>query len=524
MKRGRCIVGVCLILVTLFLLMTGCRGDNTAKTNGESQVTANKTESDTINNQGDHSKHEVKKISILNSTNWPIPGDVDVNNNKWTNIYKEAFPDVEIEWIITPSSSLNEKKNILIATGDMPDLLGCNDLDLVNWAEKGLIQPLDDVVKEHYPNQKKYFTQQTLKYAFYKGKQYCLLTPANSLQNPTTLQVRKDWLDKMGLTVPQTLNEIFEVMKKFTFEDPDANGKDDTFGYTSGKNLGLMAWVFSAYDVNENFWSKVDGKIIPDIIRPEMKDALAYINKLYSAGVYDKDSLVQTNIQVEEKVTSGNIGFTEFYSWGIGRRIAPALKEKGMEIVPMKPLKGPNGKRMYPSGLPVWGRFVVSATCEYPEIPVKIINWLLDSDESLPYKNINNDKLNCGEIGVNCILDEKLNFLTEYYDTPQGEYDRYRFSYRLLASYGHIADVEEKAGMLNYDAMKAVAPYVQYNDKILTGKIEAEKFGELKTYYDEIKMQIVTGNVGIDEFDKWVAFFYKNGGQDIIDEVNTLNR
>lgn len=118
-------------------------------------------------------------------------------------------------------------------------------------------------------------------------------------------------MEKLGLSVPTTLDEMFDVMVKFTDEDPDGNGKNDTFGYSSSKNLALMNWVFCAFDVRQDFWSGVDGTLVPDIVRPEMKQALVYINKLYEAGVYDKDSLVQSNKQVEEKVTAGTVGVTE---------------------------------------------------------------------------------------------------------------------------------------------------------------------------------------------------------------------
>lgn len=46
----------------------------------------------------------VRRIQILNGTNWPVPSDVDVNDNPWANVYKEAFPDIEIDWVIVPNT------------------------------------------------------------------------------------------------------------------------------------------------------------------------------------------------------------------------------------------------------------------------------------------------------------------------------------------------------------------------------------------------------------------------------------
>ena len=467
----------------------------------------------------------VRRIQILNGTNWPVPSDVDVNDNPWANVYKEAFPDIEIDWVIVPNTSLQEKINILMATGEMPDLVPTADANMITWADQGLIVPLDEYVADYFPNQDKWFNEGTLQQAFYDGKQYRLLTPRNDLENTRTLQVRSDWLEALDMEKPTTTEEALELMVAFTYEDPDGNGFDDTVGFTGAKNLNWTDPFFNAFGVHQGFWSEVDGTILPDIILPEMKEALAFLREMYELGVYDKDSLVQANLQVEEKATAGIPGLVCFASWGVASRIRPALQERGADLVPLEPLNL-NDKGMYRRFPGVWARYSVTAASEHPEAPVQIINWLLDTDESLPYNNINGDKINSGELGVHSELNEAGTFLTElsHDSSPQAEYDVYRFSYRLAGGYVHVAPTEELAAVrLNGPDILAIAPYGHYSDRAVPGPVESELMGELETYFDEVKMEIVTGNAPLDAFDEWVDFFYENGGQDIVDEVNELN-
>ena len=472
----------------------------------------------------------IARISILNDTSWPIPSGVDVNDNVWANIYREGLPDIEIDWIMVPTASMEETKNILIATGNMPDVMHADDLEMVRWADQGLIRPLDDLVADYFPNQEKWLTEDDLRLAFYQGRQYRLLMPSSPLENTTTLYVRSDWLDKFGLDVPRTLDEAHEAMRLFTFGDPNESGRDDTFGVIARANLESLRWAFNAFGVQEPFWSEVDGEIVPDIVRPQMKDALAFIRELYSSGVLYQDSLVfRTNAQVEEIVTQGTIGFTESPpSFGIATRVRPSLQSRGMDMIPIEPLIGPEGEQMYPSGPAIWGRpnAVIAASSRHPEAAVRVFNWLLDEDTSVPYNSVNADRINAGTPGVHSEVAQPGNFLLTLPQsqlTPEQAFDVYRLSYRLMGGYLHLVGYEALAAIRdNGDAIRAVAPYVRYNDKVLTGPVEAELFGELKTYYDELKMQIITGRAPLDAFDRWVDYFYQNGGREIVAEANAL--
>ncbi|GBF78135.1 hypothetical protein PA598K_06741 [Paenibacillus sp. 598K] len=123
-----------------------------------------------------------------------------------------------------------------------------------------------------------------------------------------TYFVRKDWLDKLGLEVPQTLEELSAVAQAFTTDDPDGNGKPDTLGLTGGK-LSAFAPVFGGYGLGMpgNFYEK-DGQIINSLYDPAMPEALAYIRDLIATGAVDPELLANSGLQHQEKAIKGQAG------------------------------------------------------------------------------------------------------------------------------------------------------------------------------------------------------------------------
>lgn len=84
------------------------------------------------------------------------------------------------------------------------------------------------------------------------------LTQCNPVTTNHTLVMRKDWLDALELEIPQTVDDFYDVLHAFTYEDPDGNGSDDTYGYSlsfvSGQTIYRMFGNdgYIAWGINEN--------------------------------------------------------------------------------------------------------------------------------------------------------------------------------------------------------------------------------------------------------------------------------
>lgn len=539
MKRKKLICTLLVAVIAFAAFFAGC-GSSDAQKTATASTAAGSTNEPAASTAAPAEK---MSLSVLVGTNWPLPTDVDPNSNRWADVFKKALPDININWIIVPAATLMDKRNLMMGSGDMPDMLAASQGDMLQWADSGLIIPLDEQINKYYTVKDSYFSKDSWKMVTYKDKIWAIITPHSPYENPSTLFVRKDWLDNLGLQMPATIDDFYNDCKAFTTQDPDKNGKNDTFGLASLANLGYLSSIFLAYGVNPNegFWSMVDGKLMPDSVRPETKDALAFMKKLYVDGYYDKDSLALQFSQLEEKATSGKEGFFVFPSAGVAARVNVNLKKQNSnaEFVTCEPPKGPNGYQGISIGTDVANILVVTAKCQYPEAAVKLINWMLEKDTTKNYNAINADIIGCGDIGVHSdLINDKWPISKpDALLSDEAKKDIYRRSYWFLtmgiiqvASKDDILEFHkayvDKMGLTqNYytDSLMA-SQYGVQTKRLVAGPMSAKYEAQLGTYFDEIKMKIVTGKSPIDSFDQWVDYYMKNGGTEIIQEANDMNK
>lgn len=127
--------------------------------------------------------------------------------------------------------------------------------------------------------------------------------------------IRKDWLDKLGIAEPKTADELFAAAVRFTKEDPDGNGLDDTWGFTGCGEGKTFGWIDG--NIN-NFFSipsvgYVNGAALPRAINPAFRDGLRYIKRAVDEKVIDPDWYTQDWLKCYNKIRAGNIGI--IYMW-----------------------------------------------------------------------------------------------------------------------------------------------------------------------------------------------------------------
>ncbi|HET8842830.1 MAG TPA: extracellular solute-binding protein, partial [Ktedonobacteraceae bacterium] len=139
----------------------------------------------------------------------------------------------------------NTKFNAAAAANNMPDLFGLpfstsNSDAFLQWVRQGLIAPVDDLYAMMPQRTKdRYSDPQMQKIATINGKHYVLQEKAG-LNKRQGLFIRKDWLDKLGLQPPKTLDDFLNVARAFTFNDPDGDGKNDTYGFVGTTGVGQV--------------------------------------------------------------------------------------------------------------------------------------------------------------------------------------------------------------------------------------------------------------------------------------------
>lgn len=216
------------------------------------------------------------------------------------NVVEEKF-GVKIEQIGRDRDSYEEKLQLKIASGEIPDYW--NDLSFPNFdklVEQGVVAEIPiDLIEEHAPNYMKWLKSHLGEDPFMNytrdGKVYSL--PIIWTLGPTVrvVGIREDWLSNVGIEkVPETLDELEVALRKFREEDPDGNGRKDTFGWTGrGEEVTqIFSPIFGAHGVYPGIFVEENGEVVRGEIEPGAKEALSLLKKWYEDGLIDPEFVV----------------------------------------------------------------------------------------------------------------------------------------------------------------------------------------------------------------------------------------
>ncbi|MNS36919.1 Lipoprotein LipO precursor [compost metagenome] len=299
----------------------------------------------------------------------------------------EKSTNVHIDWENIPDTDYTEKKSLLLASGDLPDAFyaaGFTDYELINFGKDGTIIPLEKLIADYAPNLNKILENRPdIKAAITApdGHIYGLPTwEENELgTNPFFHVINKSWLDKLGLKMPQTLDEYTNALVAFKTKDPNGNGKADEIPL-SFMHMGWcmdIGGLFGAFGLPDNLEHRVvrDGKVIFTAIQPEYKEALKYFNeKWYKQGLIDPESFTQQPPQYLAKGKTPKETLGSFVWWETEEVVGPD-RAKDYALVP--PLTGPTGKKTIGrsnGGGPGRGSFVITNKDKSPEVTMRWID------------------------------------------------------------------------------------------------------------------------------------------------------
>ncbi|MDR6878520.1 extracellular solute-binding protein [Bacillus sp. 3255] len=234
-------------------------------------------------------------------------GEGTIDNNIMTRWINEAGP-VDVKFVPVPRTQSEQKLATLFAGGGAPDLILEYAPQIKNpLIDQKLLRPIDDMI-EAYSTEYKALLQ---KYPALRkagtgadGKLY-QFGRINETIPQRGLFIRMDWLRKLHLDIPTTTEEMVQVAKAFTEQDPDGNGRDDTYGMALSYNAGAS--------VDEMFGITYPGFIVHDneLIHgwDNIAAATAFKKQLYGAGSVDKDYLSdKTGSKAKQDFISGKIG------------------------------------------------------------------------------------------------------------------------------------------------------------------------------------------------------------------------
>lgn len=353
------------------LILSGCGKSDTASSSSAPTKNATTT--------------PAKPVPITFSMNVNTVPDVDNNDGiKWLN---EKF-NMDLKFTPIPNSNFQEKFNAMVASGEMPDVFTYNyDATAVRLIKQGAVAPLDEYISK-YPNLK--YTKLHYDNISYNGKVYGIPIARSLLSAPNAPLIRQDWLDKLKMPVPKTLDELYATMQAMTNNDPDGNGKKDTYGLQLGEITGRIGdfngrefWGASdllySFGLDGSGWVLKDGQLAMNETLPEYKTYLDWLKKAVSEGLVDPDFALNKANQAQDKFFKNGKGGITFDFVSVIRNFTTTVPKTtpGAKLTAFEPPVGPTGKSGVVSGPGNVGAIFISSAAAKDANKLKtILQWL----------------------------------------------------------------------------------------------------------------------------------------------------
>ncbi|NOV03838.1 ABC transporter substrate-binding protein [Paenibacillus planticolens] len=451
-------------------------------------------------------------------------------------------------WFID-ANKWDDNLNVKLGAGEMPDVLKVrSQQNLLNYINQGILAPIPrDLIDKYAPTYAKYLDQsysETWDYVKSDGKIYGI--PATIKGYPTVVVWRKDWLDKLGITkVPETLGEFEDAVYKMRNNDPDGNGKKDTYGLSDFAIPAVMG-AFGAPPIDDIkaaakadpkralMLTKKDGNIQFAATQPEMKDALALLQKWYKDGVIDPEFITSENTSghwsLSQTMNNNRIGVTgkgQYNHWRneldpdkSGDAYGPAYQEfkksqPNGEIVFGKPPVGPQGK----SGTTQWGTFngAIGITTKAAKDPKKL-ETVLKMMEAATTDYEYYTQTMYGIKGVDW-KDDNGKFINL---TPtEKQSDSQQKGKAVMNVQVNYDPFLQKQNPFTYKFADKVVNYKGYANQFAPATDTFnKKSSDLGKMVIETYFKIITGEQSVDSFDKFVKDFKANGGDEVEKSLN----
>ncbi len=472
-------------------------------------------------------------VEVFDRSN--APEGSTVIDNKWVDYINECMGKVgiKVEFVAVPRSEEVSKIQLMMSSGTAPDLMLCYSAPVVEgfFKDGGTVDlaPYIDA-EDQAQNLKEYIGGECLNIGRDADNALWSVPAKRSVTAETNLFLRKDWLDKLGMKVPATVDVLYDVLKAFKDNNPD--GRKDVLAASFYTGINVMAFPFlttigdaKSYDINSG--STTDF-LYTD---PGAGEYFRWLNKLYNDGLMDPEYYVRTDQTLKEDFVSGKIGcFEANVSYNVDSMrgsLLQALQQNNPEadVVSIPPLKNIHDGQIYNKGYSINGAYVfVPKTCKNVEAAVTYLDWLATHEGGFTlFHGREGEHFNYDEEGIPVIIDAVYNGTDK---------DWTRHDLFLIGNQGYYktpedfakATSKEAPGFEQYviDNYNNASVGIVRNASTYTSPIYTEKNTEIGLLSDEYIVKLITCKP--EEFDSKLAEFItklKGTGYDSIIQERT---
>lgn len=198
----------------------------------------------------------------------------------------EEYTNTDLEFIFYDLDMYYEKLALVFASGDIPSVLVTGkSAEFLNAVENDAFWDISEYIYD-YPNLAQ-LPEAVFQNASINGKLYGV--PRSRDLGRNGFGYRLDWLNNLGLKEPETIDELYDMLNGFTYDDPDGNGKDDTYGLGVTSYTGVWDIMQVWFGVPNGWGLDANGDLTPAHMTEEYNNALKWFRKIYSEGLVNPD-------------------------------------------------------------------------------------------------------------------------------------------------------------------------------------------------------------------------------------------
>lgn len=544
----------------IMLILAGCKSPAGFASNDNEEYNARMEEARTtpFGAYPETIEYTLGKMTSVNNSN--MPENDTYTDNAYTRYIKSVINVQNVDAFEANDSQYDTNVSMVISMGSLPDIMVVSSQDEVEQlVEAGLIEDLtesyNNCISDRIRKMYESYGDSLKDMVTYDGK-IMALPETNITDGPNLVWLRKDWMDKLGLSEPHTIDDVVNIVKHFISEDPgnngvDASGKPNTVGlavdtdvtgecgYSSEFLLDIIFACFGAYP--KQWIMNDDGEIVYGSVTNEAKEALSYISSLYNQGVIDNDFLLRTSTNICELIENGLCGSFFGPWWAPNNPLVNAVsRNPDADWQPYLIATDSDGTTSYHSQNPCYKYVVVRKGYEHPEIAAKMISVMFDkvrfdctdSEEFKNYYQLNVEPT-ARPLSINVDYNNALSICYRNIDAtisgrknPDSLELLERSFYDACSEYIKNANKTSTQWAAYMSRIKACSLIAQDNIKVVdslyfkTTDTMKSHWWRLKAKEKEAYLKIISGEEDISYFDTFVKEWNEQGGQTITSEVS----
>lgn len=489
---------------------------------------------------------------------WFDDGD-SINENIYTRTWEEEL-GIKYKFLWTsPSAQGEQKMNLTIASGDLPDVMSVSLNDYQKLYAAGMLADLTQPIIDHASKYSKQFfagDNAMLAEPIKRDGRYYGIPNGFAYQDTgNMLWVRAEWLANVNMEAPETIEELEALMDAFVNDDPNQSGTNDTYAIAlAGAEQGSQDWgigeaFFNSFHSYPNLWVKnsegnLEHGMFGDEQRENTQNAIEKLREYYELGYLHEDFFTFGDAQSQEEMFNDKAGILVGELWGAYWPLVQHLDiDSNADWIPVAiPSSDGQPAKMGTDAARVDSVLVARKDFEHPEALIKMVNL---------YHNLNNNPETMEFAKYNVVPEDGNQIFQAYplqvFD-PGWNYTGYgqisealetgdssilSEAYKLF--YDQANDYKEDKAIDGWSAYRTYAPggSMSVVDEYLQDKrmqmneftsepteFMLENVSTIKTLYDQMFITVVKGDADMEEYQTFLSQYDSIYGETAAKEVN----